>query len=383
MHLSDRDAERLLVEGVQALRAGDAGTARHRFERVTATGRANGQIWLLLATACRADGDVGAEEAALDALLRIEPRSVRGRIMKGDCRKAAGDEGSALGFYLSALQIAADMDAPADLAAELRRAEAEAAALKARRLAKREAVLASQGVPPEGRSARFQNSLDIFSGEKRIFIQEPTDYYFPGLPATQFFDTADFPWVPELEAATGAIRAELEAVLKAGANGFKPYIRSDPNRPRVGHTPLMDSMDWSALFLCENGETFAEAVAECPRTWDAVQAAPLPRIANSPTILFSLLRPGARIAPHTGTHNTRLICHLPLVVPRGCGFRVGNEVRAWEEGKLLIFDDSIEHEAWNESAEDRVVLIFDIWRPDLSEQERREIGALFYASSLE
>jgi aspartyl/asparaginyl beta-hydroxylase (cupin superfamily) len=186
-----------------------------------------------------------------------------------------------------------------------------------------------------------------------------------------------------VEAATSAIRSELTQLLEAGAQGFKPYIRSSANRPRLDVDPLQDNMDWSALFLCENGTIFDDAVARCPETWKAVQAAPLPRIANSPTVLFSLLRPGARIAPHTGTHNTRLICHLPLIVPPGCGFRVGNEVRSWEEGKLLIFDDSIEHEAWNNSAQDRVVLIFDIWRPDLSEQERREIGALFYASSLE
>ena len=103
----------------------------------------------------------------------------------------------------------------------------------------------------------------------------------------------------------------------------------------------------------------------------------MPRVANQPTAMFSLLRAGARIAPHSGMFNTRLICHLPLIVPPRCGFRVGNEVREWEEGKLLIFDDTIEHEAWNESDQDRVVLIFDIWRPELSEQEQREVGALF------
>jgi aspartyl/asparaginyl beta-hydroxylase (cupin superfamily) len=98
--------------------------------------------------------------------------------------------------------------------------------------------------------------------------------------------------------------------------------------------------------------------------------------------MFSLLRPGARITPHTGTHNTRLTCHLPLIVPPDCGFRVGNETREWEEGKLLIFDDAIEHEAWNSSDRDRLILIFDIWRPELSEQEKREIGALFRGPAL-
>lgn len=167
-----------------------------------------------------------------------------------------------------------------------------------------------------------------------------------------------------------------------GTKDFKPYIQSDANRPRADENKLLDSSDWSALFLCENGRRSEEIIARCPRTWEAVQAAPLPRITNSPTVMFSLLRPGARIAAHTGMFNTRLVCHLPLIVPPDCRFRVGNEVRQWEEGKLLIFDDTIEHEAWNDSPQDRVVLIFDIWRPELSEQEKSEVAALFSGPAL-
>ncbi len=77
--------------------------------------------------------------------------------------------------------------------------------------------------------------------------------------------------------------------------------------------------------------------------------------------------------------NSRLICHLPLIVPPGGWLRVGGETRFWEEGRLLIFDDSIEHEARNPSDRLRVVLIFDIWRPELSEAERRGVSAIFDA----
>jgi aspartyl/asparaginyl beta-hydroxylase (cupin superfamily) len=90
-----------------------------------------------------------------------------------------------------------------------------------------------------------------------------------------------------------------------------------------------------------------------------------------------MLKAGAHIAAHTGMFNTRLICHLPLIVPPDCRFRVGNEVREWQPGKLMIFNDTIEHEAWNDSAEDRVILIFDIWRPELSDREKHELTALF------
>ena len=120
--------------------------------------------------------------------------------------------------------------------------------------------------------------------------------------------------------------------------------------------------------------------ARCPRTLAALADAPLCRIPRrTPSILFSLLRPGARIPPHHGMINTRLICHLPLIVPPGCGFRVGNETRSWEEGRAWVFDDSIEHEAWNGSGQTRVILLFDVWRPELSPGERESVAAMFEA----
>ncbi|MGZ8359869.1 MAG: aspartyl/asparaginyl beta-hydroxylase domain-containing protein [Allosphingosinicella sp.] len=383
MQLSNQEAEGLLREGVEALRRGQAAEARVRFERVTQTGRANGQIWLLLATACRGEGDAASEEAALDQLLALEPRVVRAHIMKADCRARADDERGALSFYKSALFVAEGQQIPNDLLPEMQRAREAAAQMEARLDRQRETSLTLRGLPPGTRSARFQESLDVLAGRKQIFLQQPTSYYFPGLPQVQYYDPAEFDWVAAVEAATPAIQAEIRSLLATGTKGFRPYIQSDPNRPRMDENQLLDSAEWSALFLCENGRISEEIVARCPQTWEAMQAAPLPRITNSPTVMFSLLRPGARINPHTGMYNTRLICHLPLIVPPGCRFRVGNEVREWAEGKLLIFDDTIEHEAWNDSGEDRVVLIFDIWRPELSAQEREEVGALFSGPALE
>jgi aspartyl/asparaginyl beta-hydroxylase (cupin superfamily) len=382
MQLSNQEAERLVRDGVAALQQGRAADARTHFESVTQTGRANGQIWMLLAMACRSAGDRAGEEAALDQMLALEPRAIRAHIMKGDCRLEAGDELAALSLYTGALMLAKGEHLSADLLSEVQRAENAAVELKRGFEGKRDAILANAGFPPDKRSARFQQSLDIMTGKKQLFLQEPTGYYFPGLPQIQYFDTSEFDWVPAVEAATDAIRAEIEPLLAAGAEGFRPYIQAEHNRPRLDENQLLDNADWSAFFLCENGREFEERIALCPETWKAVQQAPLPRIPHSPTVMFSLLRPGARITPHTGTHNTRLTCHLPLIVPEGCRFRVGNEVREWEVGKLLIFDDAIEHEAWNDSDRDRLVLIFDIWRPELSEQEKLEIGALFSGPAL-
>jgi len=377
MQFSTEDAINLARQGFEALQQGRSAQARQCFERLASTGQANAQIWLLLATACSAENDLEGEEAALDSLLALEPQLVRGQILKADCRAKAGDERSALYFYESALLNAAQQEVREELAPDIRRAEVVVAQWRTRIEAKREAVLIAQGLPPLDRSPRFQQSIDILAGRKQIFVQQPSAYFFPGLPQTQFFDREDFDWVPAVETATDAIREELSGLLAGGGDGFRPYLHHDPNRPRMGDRTLLDDPDWSALFLCENGRRDETAIARCPRTWQAVQAAPGVTMANSPTVMFSLLRPGARIAPHTGMFNTRLVCHLPLVVPPHCGFRVGNEVREWEEGKLIIFDDTIEHEAWNQSDQDRVVLIFDIWRPELSDRERREVAALF------
>jgi hypothetical protein len=381
MQTSNQGAERLLRIGIDALRQGRSKEAQTYFEKLTRTGRANAQILLLLATACRAEDDPAGEESALDLLLEMEPRLLRGHLMKGDCRARAGDDRAAASFYESALMIAGGQQVSSELVLELQRAEKWLGQLKSKSAANREAALAGRGFPRGCRSARFQKSLDILSGA-RIYVQEPTGYYFPELPQIQFYDTAVFDWVPSVEAAAGEIREELVRLLAAGTEGFRPYLQRDPDTPRLDDNRLLDSGDWSALFFCENGRRSEETIARCPKTWAAVQAAPLPRINNSPTIMFSLLRPGARIAAHTGTHNARLICHLPLVVPPSCGFRVGNEVRAWEEGKILVFDDTIEHEAWNQSNQDRVILIFDIWRPELTQRERHEIEVLFSCSGL-
>jgi aspartyl/asparaginyl beta-hydroxylase (cupin superfamily) len=98
--------------------------------------------------------------------------------------------------------------------------------------------------------------------------------------------------------------------------------------------------------------------------------------------MFSLLAPGAHIPPHNGVANIRLVCHLPLIVPPGCWFRVGDERREWEVGKAWVFDDTIEHEAANPSESLRVILILDTWHPDLSRAERESVAAIMAATDV-
>jgi aspartyl/asparaginyl beta-hydroxylase (cupin superfamily) len=143
---------------------------------------------------------------------------------------------------------------------------------------------------------------------------------------------------------------------------------------------MLNNPAWSAWYLWKNGEPVAGHAERCPQTMHALRNAPLSRVPNrSPSILFSLMKPGAHIPPHNGLVNTRLICHLPLIVPGRCRFRVGNEVREWVTDRAWAFDDTIEHEAWNDSDQTRVILLFEIWRPELTLEEQRLVTGLFEA----
>ncbi|WP_380872606.1 aspartyl/asparaginyl beta-hydroxylase domain-containing protein [Sphingomonas sp. DBB INV C78] len=217
---------------------------------------------------------------------------------------------------------------------------------------------------------RFDACLDQVFGRRQIYRNECAGVHFPFLPAYDFFDRHHFPWFAELEAKTDLIRAELEAVI-ARSQTMRPYVAMDPGTPQNKWSPLDGSLDWSAYFLWEYGEAKEEACALCPNTVAALQAVPHAKIpGRAPTAFFSILRPRTHIPPHTGVTNTRAVIHLPLIIPEGCGIRVGGETRQWQVGEAMAFDDTIEHEAWNDSDELRAVLIFDVWNPFLTQAER-------------
>jgi aspartyl/asparaginyl beta-hydroxylase (cupin superfamily) len=237
-----------------------------------------------------------------------------------------------------------------------------------------------QGFTPGTESRRFQQSLDIIFDSKEIFYQEPRRYYFPGLPQIQFYERDQFDWIEAMEAATDYIRSELTAVM-SGRSKFSPYLQTDVAHLNQDDNALINSNDWGALFLWDYGRLVPENAKLFPKTIKALELAPLPAVpGQAPMALFSKLTPGTKIPPHNGLLNTRLICHLPIIVPENCGaLRVGNEERPWVEGEMLIFDDSMEHEAWNTSEEERVVLLFEIWRPELGEEERGLVSSMLAA----
>jgi aspartate beta-hydroxylase len=371
---------RLQVQAaLAALRGGRHAEARRLFEQVVAAGQADASVHLGLAYACLGAKDAAAALVATDRVLALDPRNLRALLIKADHLQRSGDLRAATGYYQAVVKVASSQgQLPADLVREVARAQS----MCERHAAQFEASLRERLEPlglEDAAAERFAQSLDILFGRRRIYVQEPRNYFFPGLPQVQFYPRADFPWLDAVEAATDDIREELRAVMREDS-AFAPYVQSVPGRPRPQGNAMLDNPDWGAFYLWKDGALVPENAARCPRTLAALEGVPLCRLPDrSPSILFSMLRPHTRIPPHNGLVNTRLICHLPLIVPPGCGFRVGNDTREWEEGKAWVFDDSIDHEAWNDSDRTRVILLFEIWRPELSERERALVQALFSA----
>ena len=374
------DARAHAQSGIEALRTGNARKARESFERIVAAGQADASAYLGLAYACIGLKDRSAALAAIDHALALEPRNLRALILKADHLAAAGDARAASSFYRAAVNTAPPANQlPADLRNELSRAAAVCERYAAQFDAFLRERLVAHGFVERRSAGRFRDSLDILTGSKKIYFQEPRQYFFPGLPQIQFYDRHDFPWLDKVEASTADIRAELIEILRQ-ESAFKPYVEGDPRLPQTDPQGMLNNPEWSAFYLWKHGAIVPENAARCPKTLSALADVPLAHVRNrSPSILFSLLRPGARIPPHTGEVNTRLICHLPLIIPDNCSFRVGNDTRALVEGGAWVFDDTIEHEAWNGSDRTRVILLFEIWRPELTPEERGLVSAMFEA----
>jgi hypothetical protein len=298
---------------------------------------------------------------------------------RGDDYAELGDPKAAMSFYQAALQSARTSSGVDPPTLERLRHAQEFIQARAKDF-QRSLEAAVSGPEPEDPVARTRltHALEMLKGERQIYPQQPSVFYYPYLAQRQFFEREEFDWAAGIEAAAPAIREELVALLEDA--DFRPYIVNEPDRPYRDFHGLNENRSWTALYLWRDGKPVEENSKRCPKTMAALEKVPLSDIGSrTPAVLFSRLEPGAHIPPHGGMLNCRLICHLPLIVPPGCWLRVGNETRHWEEGRLLIFDDSIEHEARNPSGELRVILLFDIWRPELSPEERRAVSAIFEA----
>ena len=369
--------------GLEALERRDARSAAEHFHIACSRDPGAPPLWMNLARAQRELGDPKAERAALERVLMIDQRDLLALIRLAELHERLGEEALAAQRWSAVISLSAGIgDRSAEFVQLIERAKSYVEG-QSRKLA--EAVderLAGDLAEASARdSRRLQAAAGAMLGRRAIYANQCEGLHYPFLPADEFFDREHFPWLGELEAATGEILAELQAILTDRAQALEPYIAMAPGTPASKWSALDKSLDWGAFHLWKEGKRIDENCTRAPRTAALAEALPLCRIeGRAPAVFFSILKAGSHIPPHTGVTNVRSIVHLPLIVPLGCAFRVGGETREWRKGEAFVFDDTIEHEAWNRSGEDRAVLIVDTWNPHLSEHERTMVCRLYEAT---
>ncbi len=380
VHAADpRHVQALFSLGVHAFQRGDRPAALGYLQQARINAPRDPMIALSLA---RVHHDAGAAElewSNIIAALELDPYFLPALLAKGEFLEQQGKPRAAAGVFRDVMKVAPD---EAQWPPALQRRLSHAREAVARDTADLVDYLHERlALGHEGADAvlsrRWDEAVSIMAGRTRPYHSQCNQLHVPRLPALTFYDDARFAWMRELEARTDAIKSELQQMLASHGDEFVPYIQYGPGDPVNQWDKLNHSRNWSGFHLYAHGEPVQEHLDQCPVTAETLALVDKVEIAGlCPNAMFSALAPGAHIPPHTGETNARLVAHLPLVVPEGCHFRVGYDWRQWREGKCWVFDDTLEHEARNDSAQLRVILMFDVWNPLLSLEERAMVTAL-------
>jgi aspartate beta-hydroxylase len=370
---------------VMALRSGDLAGARAQLTAALAVASDDVLTLNHMAQLQQAEGDAQAARETYHKLLTQQPGLYAVRLAYAQLLEAAGEQAAALRHYFRAIRNAqvagrwlSDDSTPAGLRAPVKRALALVAQ---HRRALCEGIM-GRLVERFGRGdlTRVEGCIQLQIGDSMYVPpdtrQKPLRFPFPDLPQSPYLDKRLIPQIAELEAQTSAILAELRAIL-GRAEGREAVFRS----PRMADENLRGERgpaSWDGYYFYRYGQRNEINAAACPHTMAAVDQLPLCRVRGyGPEVLFSTLGPGTHLLPHHGVTNARIVGHLPLIVPPDCALRVADGEHVWRIGEAVLFDDTYSHEAWNRSSETRVVLIFDLWHPDLTEVERVGVRELF------
>lgn len=333
-------------------------------------------------------GNPEAAQLALLAALARSPERHIARLFLGHVLSALGEARAAAVEYVRAVSTAQrrGLWQSADSTAPLLREDVKLAIERTRQHRRHlidDALAAVRERHGRASMDRVDRCIAAYLGETGSqpadARQKPKALWFPDLPATPYFARDLFPWADAFEHATAAIQAELHAVLGSNQKRFEPFLGDVPEpqaarhlRNKHGNTAV-----WDALFFYRHGVRRDDSHAACPVTSALLEASPLAHIRDhAPEVCFSMLTLGTHILPHHGDTNTRVVMHLPLLVPSDCALVVGGEPHVWRPGEIVVFDDTFEHEAWNYGADTRVVLIVDAWNPHLTPPERDALLAM-------
>ena len=377
---SSSNPQQLLGDAITALRAKQPENAVLLARQAVELGLDDTTVWGVIALASRNMGDYEAAHEAADRAIAHEARNARAFVVKGDAFFAQNNPRAAAAFYQRALTLSPlHPEMVQEIRVEFLRAQTRLQDLQTAFSDHMTREVQPLLDDTDRCTPRMQGAVDLLLGKRRLYYPEPRHIMVPDLPIHEFYPRDPFPWLEELESKTSVILDEINALITHGTS-FDPYLTKSNERPVFDTHGMAGNDDWGAFYLWKNGEAIVENQARCPETTKAMNALPLVFSGERcPNILFSRLKAGATIPPHNGMINSRLIGHLPLIIPDDCGFRVGNQIRPWLLGEAFLFDDTIEHEAWNHSSEDRFVLIFEVWKPELNEAEQALITRMLTA----
>lgn len=378
-------AEALAFLGAREMALGRPQTAIDYLQRAARSDPDEPQIQLSLGSAYLSAQRLDEACVTLARCLELAPAAFVARLQYAQALEAMGRERAALAQYYAAITQAQTQGrwmSDASTAPLLRNPVKHAMRVTfdgRKRLF--EALLAPlRAKYGDAELTRVAQCLRVYLGEMPAQYpdprQKPKFLFFPNLPTTPYFARELFPWHAQLEDNAEAIRSELMAVMASG-QGIEPFLQFHKPEDVQGYLGGVEKPVWDAYFFYRHGERFDEHYAQCPHTRAALDAVPLCRIReHAPEVCFSVLTPGTHILPHRGVTNTRLVTHLPLIVPPDCALNVGGEQHAWQEGRCITFDDTFEHEAWNRSDRTRVVMLLDVWNPHLTQAECEAVTLL-------
>lgn len=374
-----RNAKAAFSLGIHAMQRRSFAEACKLIEEAQRSSPADAFISLTLSKARRENGDIEGEGAAIEHALATDPYFLPALLAKAQRLERLGHKATAALYFRNAVRIAGPEEAWPDVLRKqlLHGRTASSGFARDAHAHLGEAIAPLMSSLSQAQAERWREAASIMAGATEPYRQQANQLHVPRLPAIPFYDRDMFPWAAELESKTGVIREELRGALAEEQKNFEPYIALKPGQPVDQWRELNHSTRWSHYGLWRNGAPDEAHLARCPQTRGALEAVDMAEIGGlCPNAMFSALAPHTEIPPHTGESNARLVVHLPLIVPEKCSYRVGFERRTWTEGELLIFDDTIEHMARNDSDQLRIILIFDVWNPLLSIEEREVVRTL-------
>lgn len=377
--------------GMRALALGQSAQAVVLLERARAVQPLDADLCRHLGNALRACGRLDEALLALREAVRLDPDFFAARLQLASVCEALGRSREALVIYFGAVSLAQGMGRwlnDATTAPPLRPLVRHAIKMidEGRARLFGELLAPYRSRHGERALARVEKSLAIYLGNVPADWtdprQKPSFLYLPDLPTVTYFDRALFPWYEVLEARTDVIRAELESVLDDDS-AFESFLKVKPGLDIAqALTGTRGNPKWDAFFFYRHGKRYDSNCVRCPQTAAALDAVPLVRLpGHAPECLYSKLTPGSHIRPHRGVTNTRVVTHLPLIVPGDGALRVGGEDHEWQPGRCITFDDTFLHEAWNHSERTRVVVLLDSWNPYMTDIEIAACSDLVMAIS--